>query len=94
MQPVMPWSSHLHCDLSKGNRSLNVLGNITKRILLAKIAGDSCRYAGDRFGFLWEVGDATGIPAEPPEKTGVFFSVASTKEANGIDQGLRLARLN
>jgi len=92
-QPAMAWRSDLYFGLSKSNSSLDVLRHITKRVLLAKIASDSCRHAGDGFAFTREVGDASRIFAEPAKKARVFFPVIRTDQNDGVDQRLRLASL-
>src|ERR1700682_76166 len=89
----MAWRSDFHFDFSKSISTLHVLRRITKRVLLAKIPSDFCRYTCDGFNFAREVSDSSGIFAKPLEKTRVFFLVTRTDQGNGIDQRLRLASL-
>src|SRR4029077_2816454 len=93
VQPVMTWCIDLHFDFSKSIGTLHILRRITKCVLLAKIASDFRRYVCDGFAFTREVGDSSGIFAEPPEKTRVFFFVIRTDQSDGVDQRLRLASL-
>src|SRR6266404_2849429 len=91
-QPATASRSDLHFDFSKNAGTLHILWRITKRVLLAKIASNFCRHACGGFACAREVGDSSGILAEPPEEIWVFF-LKRPNQGDRVDQSLRLASL-
>lgn len=87
----MAGSGDFHLDFAEGRVRGWFFRREAQCVLIANVAGDERRDAGNRLGGLREVGDAAGAFAEAAKDAWIFF-LAVALEDDGVDDHLRVLR--